>query len=99
MLVTFIVADSPVPNPYLHWTDDVVNDPTLRARRLGEDLATVFGDERFKNGQYAEKLWTNEPWIHGCVNMTAPGVLTTYFGSRPRPTRGGIRSLCPQSRG
>lgn len=78
VLVTFMVADQPVANPYLQWSDDVVNDPTLRARRLGEDLATVFGDERFKAGRYAEKLWTNEPWIHGCVNMTAPGVLTTY---------------------
>lgn len=78
VLVTFMVADQPVANPYLQWSDDVVNDPTLRARRLGEDLATVFSDERFKAGRYAEKLWTNEPWIHGCVNMTAPGVLTTY---------------------
>ncbi|WP_183092797.1 flavin monoamine oxidase family protein [Nocardioides stalactiti] len=85
VLVTFMVADSPVPNPYLRWSDDVVNDATLRASRLGEDLATVFGDERFRSGRYAEKLWTNEPWIHGCVNMTAPGVLTTYADALTAP--------------
>lgn len=86
VLVTFMVADSPVANPYLRWTDDVVNDPALRARRLGQDLATVFGDERFRNGRYAEKLWTNEPWIHGCVNLTAPGVLTAYGDALTTPS-------------
>jgi Cu+-exporting ATPase len=55
------------------------------AQRLGEDLATVFGDERFKEGQYAEKLWTNEPWIDGCVNMMAPGVLTRYTTAMTDP--------------
>jgi monoamine oxidase len=52
---------------------------------LREDLATVFGDERFTHGQYAEKLWTNEPWIHGCVNMLAPGVLTKYTDALTAP--------------
>lgn len=78
VLVTFMLPTTAAPKPYLTWSDDVLNDKMVRARRLAEDLATVFGDDRFLAGRYAEKLWTNEPWIHGCVNMTAPGVLTRY---------------------
>jgi monoamine oxidase len=85
ILVTFMLPDTVAPKPYLNWSDDVLNDQTIRARRLGEDLATVFGDERFKNGQYAEKLWTNEDWIHGCVNMLATGVLTKYTDALTKP--------------
>lgn len=85
VLVTFMLPTTSAPKPYLSWTDDVLNDKTLRARRLAEDLATVFGDDRFLGGQYHEKLWTNEPWIHGCVNMTAPGVLTRYTDAITAP--------------
>ncbi len=77
-LVTFMLPTTAAPRPYLTWTDDVLDDKALRARRLAQDLATVFGDGRFLSGAYAEKLWTNEPWIDGCVNLTAPGVLTRY---------------------
>lgn len=78
ILVTFMLPDSVAPKPYLDWSDDVLDDKAVRAQRLAEDLATVFGDERFLEGRYHEKLWTNEPWIDGCVNLTAPGVLTRY---------------------
>ncbi len=85
ILVTFMLPDTVAPKPYVDWSDDVLNDQSTRARRLGEDLATVFGDERFMGGQYAEKLWTNEPWINGCVNMLAPGVLTKYTDALTLP--------------
>lgn len=85
VLVTFMLPTTTAPNPYLTWTDDVLNDRSLRARRLAQDLATVFGDDRFLDGQYYEKLWTNEPWIHGCVNMTAPGVITNYTDALTAP--------------
>lgn len=78
ILVTFMLPDSTAPKPYLDWSDDVLDDKAVRARRLAEDLATVFGDDRFLDGDYHEKLWTNEPWIDGCVNLTAPGVYTRY---------------------
>lgn len=78
VMVTFMLPTTAAPRPYLTWTDDVLDDKALRARRLAEDLATVFGDSRFLSGRYYEKLWTNEPWIDGCVNLTAPGVLTRY---------------------
>lgn len=78
VLVTFMLPDTVAPRPYLDWTDDVLDDRDLRARRLAQDLATVFGDDRFLDGRYGEKLWTNEPWIDGCVNLTAPGVYTRY---------------------
>lgn len=78
VLVTFMLPDTAAPRPYLNWSDDVLNDKTVRARRLAHDLATVFGDDRFLTGRYHEKLWTNEPWVDGCVNLTAPGVLTRY---------------------
>lgn len=78
ILVTFMLPDTAAPKPYLDWSDDVLDDKAVRAQRLAEDLATVFGDERFLEGWYHEKLWTNEPWIDGCVNLTAPGVLTRY---------------------
>ncbi|HJQ07316.1 MAG TPA: NAD(P)/FAD-dependent oxidoreductase [Nocardioides sp.] len=85
VLVTFMLPTTAAPNAYLVWTDDVLDDRSLRARRLAQDLATVFGDDRFLTGRYAEKLWTNEPWIHGCVNMTAPGVLTRYTDASTAP--------------
>jgi len=78
VVVTFMLPTTAAPKPYLTWSDDILNDKALRARRFAEDLATVFGDSRFLAGQYYEKLWTNEPWIDGCVNLTAPGVLTRY---------------------
>ena len=85
VLVTFMLPTTAAPKPYLTWTDDVLNDKTLRARRLADDLATVFGNDRFLSGQYYEKLWTNELWIHGCVNLTAPGVLTRYTDAARAP--------------
>ena len=85
VLVTFMVEDSGVVDPYLTWSDDVVSDRTLRARRLGEDLSTVFGDDRFTRGRYAEKSWSDERWIDGCVNMTAPGSLTGYTNALTMP--------------
>jgi monoamine oxidase len=85
ILVTFMLPDTVAPKPYLDWSDDILNDRDVRARRLGEDLATVFGDDRFKDGEYAEKLWTDEQWIHGCVNMLAPGVLTKYTDALTAP--------------
>lgn len=85
VVVTFMLAPTAAPNPYLTWTGDVLDDRSLRARRLAQDLATVFADERFLNGRYYEKLWTNEPWIHGCVNMTAPGVLTRFTDASTAP--------------
>lgn len=78
VLVTFMVTPSAAPSPYLTWSDDVLNDKAVRARRFAQDLATVFGDDRFRTGRYYEKLWSNEPWIEGCVNLTAPGVFTRY---------------------
>lgn len=78
VLVTFMLPKTAAPKPYLKWSDDVLDHREVRAKRLAHDLATVFGDDRFLKGTYYEKLWTNEPWIHGCVNLTAPGVLTHY---------------------
>lgn len=85
VLVTFMLPTTAAPRPYLTWTDDVLDDKGLRAQRLARDLATVFGDDRFLSGRYYEKLWTNEPWIDGCVNMTAPGVLTRYTDAITAP--------------
>lgn len=85
IVVTFMLPTTAAPKPYLTWSDDVLDDKTVRAQRLGQDLAEVFGDDRFLSGRYYEKLWTNEPWIHGCVNMTAPGVLTRYTDALTAP--------------
>lgn len=85
VLVTFMLPDTAAPKPYLDWSDDVLNDKAFRARRLAEDLANVFGDDRFLAGRYHEKLWTNEPWIDGCVNLAAPGVLTRYTDAATAP--------------
>lgn len=85
VLVTFMLPDTLAPRPYLDWSDDVLDDKATRAHRLGQDLATVFGDDRFLTGRYHEKLWTNEPWIDGCVNLTAPGVLTRYTDASTAP--------------
>jgi monoamine oxidase len=52
VLVTFMLPTTSAPKPYLTLTDDVLNDKALRARRLAQDLATVFGDDRFLSGQY-----------------------------------------------
>lgn len=88
VLVTFMLPDSIAPKPYLDWSDDVLDDKDVRARRLAEDLATVFRDDRFLTGRYHEKLWTNEPWIDGCVNLTAPGVFTRYGEAITAPLGG-----------
>lgn len=85
VLVTFMLPTTAAPKPYLSWSDEVLNDKRVRERRLAQDLATVFGDDRFLAGRYYEKLWTNEPWIDGCVNLTAPGVLTRYTDAATAP--------------
>ncbi|OBI96683.1 flavin monoamine oxidase family protein [Mycobacterium asiaticum] len=71
ILVTFMLPAT--GHTTLRWTDEVLESSDARRKALARDLISLFGSKAGQPSQYLEKLWTNEPWISGCVNMLAPG--------------------------
>lgn len=76
ILVTFMLPAT--AHTTLTWTDEVLASADARRDALTRDLVALFGPKAANPIQYLEKLWTDEPWISGCVNMLAPGSRSQY---------------------
>jgi monoamine oxidase len=83
ILVTFMLQST--AHTTLTWTDEVLTSQDARREALTKDLATLFGPRAAEPTQYLEKLWTNEPWISGCVNMLAPGSRSQFRDALTQP--------------
>ena len=83
ILVTFMLPAT--AHTTLKWTDEVLESGDARRDALTRDLVALFGPKAANPIQYLEKLWTNEPWISGCVNMLAPGSRSQYADAIVRP--------------
>ena len=83
ILVTFMLPST--AHTTLRWTDEVLTGKDARREALTKDLVTLFGPEAAQPSQYLEKLWTDEPWITGCVSTLAPGTRILYGDAITQP--------------
>jgi len=83
ILLTFMLPAT--THTTLRWTDELLASEEARREALTSDLVTLFGTKAAQPTQYLEKLWTNEPWIGGCVTMLAPGSRTHYTDALTAP--------------